>query len=115
MINRSQGHFNIHRHVGGVPRGRKWIRDDKRLGMVIAKKYKAFKPLNLPNRQWPNKVIDKPPRWLATDLRAPNRSQGHFNIHRHVGGVPRGRKWIRDDKRLGMVRIPQKSIRLSSR
>lgn len=39
-----------------------------------SRKYKAFKPLNLPNRQWPNKVIDKPPRWLATDLRDGNQS-----------------------------------------
>ncbi|CAL5866986.1 uncharacterized protein PFLUO_LOCUS1198 [Penicillium psychrofluorescens] len=37
-------------------------------------KYKAFKPLNLPNRQWPNKVIEKPPRWMATDLRDGNQS-----------------------------------------
>ncbi|KAJ5162006.1 hypothetical protein N7492_007398 [Penicillium capsulatum] len=37
-------------------------------------KYKPFKPLNLPNRQWPNKVIDKAPRWLATDLRDGNQS-----------------------------------------
>ncbi|EAA65670.1 hypothetical protein AN0840.2 [Aspergillus nidulans FGSC A4] len=33
-----------------------------------------FKPLSLPDRQWPNKVIDKPPRWLATDLRDGNQS-----------------------------------------
>ncbi|KAJ5551996.1 hypothetical protein N7535_000058 [Penicillium sp. DV-2018c] len=39
-----------------------------------SKKYKAFKPLDLPNRQWPNKIIDKPPRWLATDLRDGNQS-----------------------------------------
>ncbi|KAL2871951.1 2-isopropylmalate synthase [Aspergillus lucknowensis] len=37
-------------------------------------KYRPFKPLNLPNRQWPDKVIDKPPRWLATDLRDGNQS-----------------------------------------
>ncbi|KAJ5578701.1 2-isopropylmalate synthase [Penicillium hispanicum] len=37
-------------------------------------KYKPFKPLSLPNRQWPNKVIDKAPRWLATDLRDGNQS-----------------------------------------
>ncbi|KAI1379172.1 2-isopropylmalate synthase [Hypoxylon crocopeplum] len=34
-----------------------------------SKKYKKFAPLNLPNRQWPSKKIEKPPRWLATDLR----------------------------------------------
>ncbi|KAF2104096.1 2-isopropylmalate synthase [Rhizodiscina lignyota] len=37
-------------------------------------KYKKFKPLNIPNRQWPSKSIDKVPRWLATDLRDGNQS-----------------------------------------
>ncbi|KAE8323428.1 2-isopropylmalate synthase [Aspergillus sergii] len=39
-----------------------------------SKKYKRFKPLHLPDRQWPNKVIEKAPRWLATDLRDGNQS-----------------------------------------
>lgn len=38
------------------------------------KKYRKFKPLDLPNRQWPSKSNDKPPRWLATDLRDGNQS-----------------------------------------
>lgn len=38
------------------------------------KKYRKFKPLDLPNRQWPTKTNDKPPRWLATDLRDGNQS-----------------------------------------
>ncbi|GAB7345235.1 hypothetical protein MBLNU457_3609t1 [Dothideomycetes sp. NU457] len=37
-------------------------------------KYRKFKPLNIPDRQWPSKTIDKPPRWLATDLRDGNQS-----------------------------------------
>ncbi|KAG7291598.1 hypothetical protein NEMBOFW57_001617 [Staphylotrichum longicolle] len=37
-------------------------------------KYKRFPPVNLPDRQWPNKTIDKAPRWLATDLRDGNQS-----------------------------------------
>jgi len=37
-------------------------------------KYKPFPPLNLPDRQWPNKTIVKAPRWLATDLRDGNQS-----------------------------------------
>ena len=37
-------------------------------------KYRRFTPLSLPNRQWPSKTIDKPPRWLATDLRDGNQS-----------------------------------------
>lgn len=39
-----------------------------------SKKYRRFKPLHLPNRQWPSKSIDKVPRWLATDLRDGNQS-----------------------------------------
>lgn len=38
------------------------------------KKYRKFRPLDLPNRQWPSKSNDKPPRWLATDLRDGNQS-----------------------------------------
>ena len=37
-------------------------------------KYNKFKPLHLPDRQWPSKTIDKPPRWLSTDLRDGNQS-----------------------------------------
>ncbi|QIW96559.1 hypothetical protein AMS68_002077 [Peltaster fructicola] len=39
-----------------------------------SRKYKRFKPLNLPDRQWPSKSIEKPPRWLSTDLRDGNQS-----------------------------------------
>ncbi|KIV79259.1 2-isopropylmalate synthase [Exophiala sideris] len=38
------------------------------------KKYRKFKPLDLPSRQWPSRSIDNPPRWLATDLRDGNQS-----------------------------------------
>lgn len=38
------------------------------------KKYKKFPPLNLPDRSWPSKTIDRPPRWLSTDLRDGNQS-----------------------------------------
>ncbi|KAH9224667.1 hypothetical protein DL95DRAFT_378306 [Leptodontidium sp. 2 PMI_412] len=39
-----------------------------------SKKYKRFPPLQLKDRQWPDKTIDKPPRWLSTDLRDGNQS-----------------------------------------
>lgn len=39
-----------------------------------SKKYRRFKSLHLPNRTWPDKTIDKAPRWLATDLRDGNQS-----------------------------------------
>ncbi|KAG9253635.1 uncharacterized protein F5Z01DRAFT_657808 [Emericellopsis atlantica] len=38
------------------------------------KKYQAFKPLRLPNRKWPDRVIEKPPRWLSSCLRDGNQS-----------------------------------------
>jgi 2-isopropylmalate synthase len=37
-------------------------------------KYRAFTPMNLPDRQWPSKTITKAPRWLSTDLRDGNQS-----------------------------------------
>ncbi|HAF40617.1 MAG TPA: 2-isopropylmalate synthase [Sphingobium sp.] len=37
-------------------------------------KYRAFPQVDLPDRQWPSKVITAPPRWLSTDLRDGNQS-----------------------------------------
>ncbi|KAI9732016.1 MAG: hypothetical protein M1818_007611 [Claussenomyces sp. TS43310] len=39
-----------------------------------SKKYRKFPPVKLEDRQWPSKTIDKPPRWLSTDLRDGNQS-----------------------------------------
>ncbi|KAJ3566177.1 hypothetical protein NPX13_g7237 [Xylaria arbuscula] len=39
-----------------------------------SKKYKPFKPPHLPNRTWPDKTIEKPPRWLSSCLRDGNQS-----------------------------------------
>lgn len=39
-----------------------------------SKKYRKFPLVNLPDRQWPSKTIDKAPRWLSTDLRDGNQS-----------------------------------------
>ncbi|KAI4115457.1 MAG: hypothetical protein LQ345_003942 [Seirophora villosa] len=39
-----------------------------------SKKYRSFRPLHIPDRQWPSKTIQKPPRWLSTDLRDGNQS-----------------------------------------
>jgi 2-isopropylmalate synthase len=37
-------------------------------------KYRPFPQIDLPDRQWPNRIIDKAPRWLSTDLRDGNQS-----------------------------------------
>lgn len=39
-----------------------------------SRKYRPFPQIDLPNRQWPNRTITKPPRWLSTDLRDGNQS-----------------------------------------
>ena len=38
------------------------------------KKYLPFKPVNLVNRKWPNKIITNSPSWCSVDLRDGNQS-----------------------------------------
>src|ERR1700761_2390111 len=37
-------------------------------------RYSPFKPVDLPDRAWPSKVMTKAPRWLSTDLRDGNQA-----------------------------------------
>ena len=37
-------------------------------------KYRAFAPIALSDRQWPNRVIDRAPIWMSTDLRDGNQA-----------------------------------------
>jgi 2-isopropylmalate synthase len=37
-------------------------------------KYRPFAPINLPDRQWPSRIIDKPPIWCSVDLRDGNQA-----------------------------------------
>jgi 2-isopropylmalate synthase len=39
-----------------------------------AAKYHAFPPVNLPDRQWPGRVLDRAPIWMSTDLRDGNQA-----------------------------------------
>ena len=43
-------------------------------GAMPFAKYQAFKPIDLPDRQWPSRVIDKAPRWCSVDLRDGNQA-----------------------------------------
>jgi 2-isopropylmalate synthase len=38
------------------------------------KKYRAFNPVGLADRTWPDRVIDHPPIWMSTDLRDGNQA-----------------------------------------
>ncbi len=37
-------------------------------------KYRSFKPVDLPDRQWPSRVIDTAPTWCSVDLRDGNQA-----------------------------------------
>src|SRR5579872_3819282 len=37
-------------------------------------KYRPFAPINLSDRKWPSRVIDKPPIWCSVDLRDGNQA-----------------------------------------
>src|SRR5690606_646560 len=37
-------------------------------------KYRPFPPVHLPDRQWPNRVLTKPPVWCSVDLRDGNQA-----------------------------------------
>jgi len=37
-------------------------------------KYRPFPPVNLPDRKWPSRVIEKPPLWCSVDLRDGNQA-----------------------------------------
>src|SRR6476620_8024201 len=39
-----------------------------------AAKYRAFKPVALPDRRWPDTVLTRAPIWLSTDLRDGNQA-----------------------------------------
>ena len=42
--------------------------------MLNYKRYKHVPPVDLPQRQWPNKIIDKAPIWCSVDLRDGNQA-----------------------------------------
>ncbi|WP_087723762.1 2-isopropylmalate synthase [Pandoraea sp. PE-S2T-3] len=39
-----------------------------------ATKYRAFSPVNIPDRQWPSRTITRAPIWMSTDLRDGNQA-----------------------------------------
>jgi 2-isopropylmalate synthase len=39
-----------------------------------SKKYRPFPPVQLPDRQWPNRVLTRAPRWCSVDLRDGNQA-----------------------------------------
>ena len=44
------------------------------MNVIPARKYKPFAPVNLPDRKWPSRVIDRHPIWCSVDLRDGNQA-----------------------------------------
>lgn len=46
----------------------------QKTGGMPHQRYRAFPPIELPDRTWPSQVITEAPRWLSTDLRDGNQA-----------------------------------------
>jgi 2-isopropylmalate synthase len=46
----------------------------RKAGAMPFQKYRRFEPVVLPDRRWPNAVIDRAPRWCSVDLRDGNQA-----------------------------------------
>lgn len=44
------------------------------MSSMPAHKYRPFAPVDLPDRQWPSRVIEKAPKWCSVDLRDGNQA-----------------------------------------
>ena len=44
------------------------------MAQMNIQKYRAYAPIDLPDRSWPNKVIETPPTWCSVDLRDGNQA-----------------------------------------
>jgi len=50
------------------------VRDPASSKTMPFHKYKPFQPIHLPDRTWPDKVLDAAPRWCSVDLRDGNQA-----------------------------------------
>ena len=65
----------IHRIDGAAPsRAPAASRQELPMSSMPIHKYRPFPPINLPDRQWPSRVIDKAPIWCSVDLRDGNQA-----------------------------------------
>lgn len=49
-------------------------RSGRKPGAMPFEKYRQFKPIDLPDRQWPSRVLTTAPRWCSVDLRDGNQA-----------------------------------------
>jgi len=62
-------------------------------------KYRAFPPIELPNRRWPDRAIDRAPRWCSVDLRDGNQALVE------PMGIERKRRMLDELLRIGFKEI----------
>jgi 2-isopropylmalate synthase len=63
-------------HADAVPgaMARHRSRNQQVPGGMPHHRYRAFPPIDLPDRTWPHRTVDRTPRWLSTDLRDGNQA-----------------------------------------
>ncbi|NKB97464.1 MAG: 2-isopropylmalate synthase [Pseudomonadales bacterium] len=49
-------------------------RTGRKIGAMPFEKYSQFEPINLPDRQWPSRLLTQAPRWCSVDLRDGNQA-----------------------------------------
>ncbi len=54
--------------------GRRKIYTGRAANRMPFRKYRRFEPIELPDRQWPTRVIESAPRWCSVDLRDGNQA-----------------------------------------
>src|SRR3954469_16398868 len=60
---------------GRPPRNLPAVRDQEfPMTVMPIHKYRPFQPINLPDRQWPSRIIDRAPTWCSVDLRDGNQA-----------------------------------------
>ena len=60
--------------MGLIVRGTHCLKEEKTMLPNPSTKYRAFAPIDLKNRTWPNAVISAPPTWCSVDLRDGNQA-----------------------------------------
>jgi len=61
-------------HPGQHPGQHSGFTNTQRPSGMPIHRYRAFPPVDLPDRTWPNHTISQAPRWLSTDLRDGNQA-----------------------------------------
>ncbi len=74
-------------------------------------KYRPFTPVRLPDRQWPDRVIEKAPVWCSVDLRDGNQALvDPMNLEEKLESLRLSAIWALRRSRWGFPPPPKRSM-----